>query len=51
MRGHQAKRSYDFSKKNLLSKLEIGRAEKKISAACKIFLGAFFFLIPEETFK
>ena len=42
--------SYDFYKKELLSKSEIGRREKKISSYLKIFFGFLFTNFPYENF-
>ena len=50
MCGIEKKRSYDFFKKLLLSKLEIGRSEKNFLHAKKNFFFNFFFLIPVKTF-
>ena len=43
-RGNEFWASYDIFRKKLLSKLKIGRAEKKISPIQKKFFGWFFFL-------
>ena len=50
-RGNEIRQSYDLFLKILLSKLEIGSAEKNFLVTCKKFLGTFFSLIPVKTFK
>ena len=51
MCGIEKKRSYDFFKKNLLSKLENGRSKNFFLHANKNFFPIFFSLIPVKTFK